>query len=280
MYQISLRFISVSSCCNRSHGVSSNIFHPGAPPIPTAAAFRVCHELSCTRRSAGSKERCCRGGNFCIFVLGEFGVVIKGWCRREKLHPSPLGGVFYWYLNIISLVFQPLGMFGSSCFSLHQVALQRLEEQRVELEREIQEAKDALEKLRTEAAAVEHSLLRQHWNVVSHFVCKVCIDGQMLPNLARLLGNWWYWSEVNYFKLLKDYSTIQVGSPGFQLTNHNNIENMKGFQLLLSPLVAHHDAPLLHQCHSEVGVCVLRSWWSYQRRAKRSKSPWRRSWNV
>ena len=38
-----------------------------------------------------------------------------------------------------------------------EVALQRLEEQRVELEREIQEAKDALEKLRTEAAAVEHS---------------------------------------------------------------------------------------------------------------------------
>lgn len=76
--------------------------------------------------------------------------------------------------------------------SLTEVALQRLEEQRVELEREIQEAKDALEKLRTEAAAVEHSLLRQHWNVVSHFLCKVCIDGQMLPNLARLLGNWLY----------------------------------------------------------------------------------------
>lgn len=72
------------------------------------------------------------------------------------------------------------------------MALQRLEEQRVELEREIQEAKDALEKLRTEAAAVEHSLLRQHWNVVSHFVCQVCIDGQMLPNLARLLGYWLY----------------------------------------------------------------------------------------
>lgn len=51
-------------------GKSSNSFHPGAPPIPTAAAFRVCHELSCTRRSAGSKERCCRGGHFCIFLLG------------------------------------------------------------------------------------------------------------------------------------------------------------------------------------------------------------------
>ena len=50
-------------------------------------------------------------------------------------------------------------MFVSSCFSLPEVALQRLEEQRVELEREIQEAKDALEKLRTEAAAIEHSLL-------------------------------------------------------------------------------------------------------------------------
>ena len=101
--------------------------------------------------------------------------------------------------------FNLLECLGSSCFSIHQVALQRLEEQRVELEREIQEAKDALEKLRTEAAAVEHSLLRQHWNVDSHFVCKVCIDGQMLPNLAKLLGNWLYWSEVNNFKLLKDY---------------------------------------------------------------------------
>ena len=49
------------------------------------------------------------------------------------------------------------------CLDLHgqfpEVALQRLEEQRVELEREIKEAKDALEQLRTEAAAVEHSLL-------------------------------------------------------------------------------------------------------------------------
>lgn len=95
--------------------------------------------------------------------------------------------IYPWCFNLLECL-------GSSCFSLHQVALQRLEEQRVELEREIQEAKDALEKLRTEAAAVEHSLLRQHWNVVSHFVCKVCIciDGQMLPNLASLLGNWLY----------------------------------------------------------------------------------------
>ena len=204
-----IRYLLDSSRCllaaTDPMGKSSNIFHPGAPPIPTAAAFRVCHELSCTRRSAGSKERCCRGAHFCIFLLGEFGVVIKGRCRREKLHPSPLGGGFSIDISDISLVFQPVGMFGIFMFQPHQVALQRLKEQRVELEREIQEAKDALEKLRTEAASVEHSLLRQHWNVVSHFVCKVCIDGQMLPNSARLLGNWLYWSEVNNFKLLKDY---------------------------------------------------------------------------
>ena len=88
----------------------------GTPPIPTAAAFRVCHELSCTRRSAGSKERCCRGG-FLLFSLGEFGVVIKGWCRREKLHHSPLGGGFSIHISqIYPWCFNPLECLGSSCF--------------------------------------------------------------------------------------------------------------------------------------------------------------------
>ena len=40
-----------------------------------------------------------------------------------------------------------------------QVAMERAEEQRLDLEREIKEAKDALNQLRSEAAAVEHSIL-------------------------------------------------------------------------------------------------------------------------
>ena len=91
-----------------------------------------------------------------VDIFGGSLVVISGRCK-EKLHHSPLVG--FLLISHVSLVFQPLGMFRSSCFSPPEVALQRLEEQRVELEREIKEAKDALEQLRTEAAAVEHSLL-------------------------------------------------------------------------------------------------------------------------
>ena len=41
--------------------------------------------------------------------------------------------------------------------TIFQVAMERAEESRLDLEREITEAKDALSQLRAEAAAVEHS---------------------------------------------------------------------------------------------------------------------------
>ena len=103
-----------------------------------ATSFRAQEEVQGRRRDAAEVG---------IFSVGSL-VVIKGRCR-EKLHHSPLVDFLLTFLL--------------ECSDLHgqfpKVALQRLEEQRVELEREIKEAKDALEQLRTEAAAVEHSLL-------------------------------------------------------------------------------------------------------------------------